>query len=226
MKIPLGILAIVAVMLFAFLFLAPPPGPDALAPRSDLPWQITVNPDGGSRVFDLELGSATLGDAMDKFGRLEGLALFEPEAGPLVLEGYFGTVQLGPLRAKLIVGLEAKAEELAALREGAAKREGSPSGDWKYTVNEPPRRHADRRLSVITYIPGTRGLDAEFFRSRFGEPAAWLRESEQAVTWFYPELGLSVVIDDAAHEVLEYQPPRDFEMPDAATPNPARGQTQ
>jgi hypothetical protein len=222
MKIPLGILAIVALMLFAFLLFAPPPGPDTLAPRSDLPWQISVNPDGSSRVFDLELGRATLGDAIDKFGSLEGLALFEPKDGPLVLEGYFGNVRLGPLQAKVIVGLEAEPAELEALRERAGRREGSPSGDWKYPLNEAAGRHADRRLTLITYIPGTRGLDAEFLRGRFGEPAAWLRESEQAVTWFYPELGLTVLIDDAAHEALEYQPPRDFVVPDGVTPNPAR----
>ena len=85
-------------------------------------------------------------------------------------------------------------------------------------MNDAPERHLDRRVSVITYIPGTRGLDAAFFRQRFGAPAAWLRESEQAVSWFYPRLGLSVLIDDEAREVLEYLPPRDFVMPEGVTP--------
>lgn len=221
MKIPLGILAIVALMLFAFLLFAPPPGPDTLSPRSDLPWQISTHTDGSSRVFDLELGSATLGDAIDKFGSLEGLALFEPKDGPPVLEGYFGDVRLGPLKAKVVVGLEAEPAELEALRERAGRREGSPSGDWKYPLNEAAGQHAGRRLTLISYIPGTRGLDAGFFRSRFGEPAAWLRENEQAVTWFYPDLGLTVLIDEAAYEVLEYQPPRDYVLPAGVTPNPA-----
>ena len=221
MKIPLTILALVAVLLAAFYLFAPAPDPDSVKPRTDLPWQITVHPDGSSRVFDLDLGRATLADAMAKFGGLEGLALFEPREGPLALEAYFGNVLLGPLKAKVIVGLEADADDLAAIRARARSREGSPSGDWKYPLNDAPERHLDRRVSVITYIPGTRGLDAAFFRQRFGAPAAWLRESEQAVSWFYPSLGLSVLIDDNGGEVLEYQAPRDFVMPAGATPHPA-----
>lgn len=221
MKMPLGILAIVGIALIAFLLFAPPPGPDALKPRTDLPWQVSVNPDGSSRVFDIELGSATLEDAMTKFGGLEGLAVFEYKDGPMVLEAYFGNVQFGPLKAKVITGLEASDQELEDMRGRAIKREGTPSGDWKYPLNDALQMHAQRRVSLITYLPGTRKLDADFFRDRFGEPAAWLQETETAVSWFYPEVGLSVLIDDEAREVLEYQPPRDFIMPQGVTLNPA-----
>ncbi len=221
MKIPLGILAIVALLLLLLQWLAPTPGPDAMKARTDLPWQITRKPDGSSRVFDLDLGNATLDDAMAKFGGIENIAVFEPADGPLVMEAYFGNVQFGPLNAKVIVGLEASADELAALRDRAAGRKGSPSGDWKYTLSDPPAVHADRRLKLITYIPGTRNLDAEFFRSRFGEPSAWLTENERVVTWFYPQLGLSITIDTEAREVLEYQPAADFVMPPGVTRNPA-----
>ncbi len=155
---------------------------------------------------------------MAKFGGLEGLALFESKAGPLVLEAYFGNVQFGPLKAKVIVGLNATPDELDAIRARATDREGSPSGDWKYRLADLPQDHVQRRLRGITYLPGTRDLDAAFFQQRFGEPAATLRESEQAVSWFYPRLGLSVLIDDDAREVLEYRPPRDFVMPAGVTP--------
>ena len=216
MKIPLTILALVAIILLGFVVFGPAPGPDALQRRTDLPWQITVSPDGGSQVFGLALGSATLADAMAKFGGLEGLAVFEPKTGPMSLEAYFGNVQHGPLKAKVIVALEASNEELAAIRERGRRREGSPSGDWKYRLSDAPGDHAARRIKVLTYLPGTRGLDTEFFRARFGEPAATLQETEQGVSWFYPLLGLSVLIDDNAGEVLEYQAPRDFVMPAGA----------
>ena len=81
MKIPLGILALVALLLLAFSLLTPEPGPDVREPRTDLPWQVKVNADGGSRVFDIELGSATLAEAMAKFGGIEGLALFRRSSG-------------------------------------------------------------------------------------------------------------------------------------------------
>lgn len=213
MKIPLTILAVVALILGAFYLFAPPPGPDAMHNRTDLPWQVSINEDGTSQVFDLHLGGATLADAMAKFGGVEGLAVFEPTLGPLSLEAYFGTVQFGPLRAKVIVSLAASREQLSQLRDTSTRREGSPSGDWKYQLVDGPAVHDHRLLTGISYIPGTRGLDADFFRQRFGEPAAWLQESDQAVSWFYPDIGLSVLIDNEASEVLEYVPPRDFIMP-------------
>ena len=221
MNIPLAILALVALILLGFIVFGPAPDPDALQRRTDLPWQISLSPDGGSQVFGLALGSATLADAMAKFGGLEGLAVFEPTTGPMSLEAYFGNVQHGPLKAKVIVALEASDDELLAIRERSRRREGSPSGDWKYRLDDAPRNHATRRIRVLTYLPGTRGLDTEFFRARFGEPAATLQETGQAVSWFYPALGLSVLIDDNGGEVLEYQAPRDFVMPAGATPHPA-----
>ena len=64
MKIPLSILGIVALILAAFYWIAPRPDGSALQARTDLPWQITVQADGSSRVFDLDLGHATLADAI------------------------------------------------------------------------------------------------------------------------------------------------------------------
>lgn len=217
MKIPLGVLGIVALLLSLMFVFAPAPDPEMLRTRTDLPWQVSVNADGSSRVFDLELGKATLADAMQKFGGLEGLAVFEPSDGRSNLEGYFGTVQFGPLTAKVIVALQASETELATLKQQSKRREGSPSGDWKYGVDEGPEPHADRRLTGITYLPGTRGLDADFFRERFGEPPAWSVLKETAVTWFYPELGLTILIDSEGGEALEYVAPRDFVLPAGVT---------
>lgn len=217
MKTPLAILAVVAIVLIGFQLFAPTPGPDALKARTDLPWQITLNDDGGSRVFDLDLGKATLADAMHKFGGLEALALFEPASGRPSLEAFFGNVQFGPLQAKVVAKLEASDEELQAILARSTKREGSPSGDWKHPLPDAPKDHMQRRVTAITYVPATRGLDAEFFRSRFGEPTAWIAESEEAVSWFYPDKGLSILIDNDSREILEYLPPRDFVMPDGVT---------
>ena len=119
-----------------------------------------------------------------------------------------------------MAGLDADAKDLEQILARARGRDASPSGDWKSPLDDPPQVHSGRRLKLITYVPGTRGLDAEFFRSRFGEPAAWLRENETAVSWFYPAIGLSVLIDDEANEVLEYQPPRDFIMPSGVSTAP------
>lgn len=218
MKIPLSILGIVAVILVAFYLIAPQPDPKTFTARTDLPWQVSVNPDGTVKVFDLVLGRSTLAGAIEKFGGVEGLAIFEDNAGNMALEAYFGTVQFGPLKAKVIAALDSSVDELEAMKQAATDRDGSPSGDWKYPLGEGPTAHLSRAVKGITYIPGTRNLDNDFLLRRFGEPDAILHESERATSWFYPERGLSILIDDEAREVFEYRLPTDFRLPASAEP--------
>lgn len=220
MKIPLVLLAIVALASFLLLKLAPPPAPqETLLQRTDLPWQITVNPDGSSRVFDLELGSADLVDAQNKFGRVEHYAVFERDLDHSELEAYFGNVMFGPLQAKVVISLKASEAQRRALMQQAKKRESSPTGDWKYLLqHQVEDQLRDHKVEAISYVPATRGLDRAFFLQRFGEPSAVLQENENAVSWFYPDKGLSILIDEQGREVLEYQPPRDFVLPAGVSP--------
>lgn len=218
MKIPLSILGIVAVILVGFYLIAPQPGPETFTARTDLPWQVSVNPDGTVEVFDLVLGRSTLAGAIEKFGGVEGLAVFENNAGEMALEAYFGTVQFGPLKAKVIAALDSSVDELEAMKQAANDRDGSPSGDWKYPLSDGPTAHLGRTVKGITYIPGTRNLDSDFLLGRFGEPDAILHEGERATSWFYPQQGLSILIDAKAREVFEYRLPKDLQLPAGAEP--------
>ena len=217
MRIPLAILAALAVLLAAFWLLRPAPEPDNLRRRDDLPWQIQTLPGGGSRVFGLEPSRSTLRDAVDRLGPYEALALFAGDEESYSLEAWFGSVQFGPLEAKVAVTLEADREELQALAERAVERKGSPSGDWKLFLGPEDRAAQDARtLAGITYIPAYGGLEADFFRRRLGEPAAWTLPDEGRVQWFYPDLGLTLLLDAEGKEVLEYVAPRRFELPPEA----------
>lgn len=219
MKIPLILLAVIALVLSAFWLFSPPPKPEMIEPRTDLPWQIEVHPDGSVHVFDLDIGHSTLRDAIVKFGEPEGAAVFQHDDGQLDLEVYFGKVHFGPLVARVVTKLEASADEKRRLAESAKKRESSPTGDWKFPLHsETIARLVDRQVIAISYVPGTRGLDRKFFLARFGQPAAWLTESEQAESWFYPAKGLSILIDRKGPEVLEYTRPQDFHVPPQARP--------
>ncbi len=214
MRIPLAILAATALLLALFWWLGPTPDPALQQARTDLPWQVTALPDGSSRVFDLQLGSATLADATARFGPAEDMAVFAGSDGRRVLEVYFGAIQFGPLSAKVVAALAVPESELEALIAGATAREGSPTGDWKYKLAAAERAaQQGRRLYSLTYIPSYGGLDADFFRARLGEPAAWKRAEAQVVQWYYPERGLSVLINAKGKEVIEYTAPRDFQLP-------------
>lgn len=65
-------------------------------PKEDIyPWQITLQPDGKTRVFGITLSESTLNDAVALLGYDFKLGLFETPDQPLSLEAYFNEVTLG-----------------------------------------------------------------------------------------------------------------------------------
>ena len=185
----------------------------------DLPWQVTPHADGTSTVFGLRLGEATLADAIARFGEPEGIALFLREDDQRSLESYFGTVRFGPFEAKVVTTLVADDWLLDGLAIRAVGRDRTRSGDRKLLIADADKAPlASRPLKGITYVPAYSGLEADFFRERIGEPAASRQENEHVVSWFYPGLGLSLLIDDKGKEVFEFVPPAHFAMPADAVP--------
>lgn len=196
-------------------FVTPPADHPQTTQRTDLPWQVTVEPDGSSRVFDLHIGTSTLKEAIAKFGNPEAVALYIRESGTRDLETYFGTVSMGPLKAKIILNLLVDGERLDAFEANAIKQEFSAEGDRKLLLNSEDKQSlGDARIAGITYIPTYKGLEADFFRERFGEPAAWKVEDEEHVQWFYPDIGLTLLMSAEGREILQYRMPREFVMPE------------
>lgn len=218
MRIPALVLG-GGLLLFVIIWLIlPTPAQDPGSARTDLPWQIEVFDDGSSAVFGLHLGHDTLADAIDRFGPYEELVLFAGKDGDYSLEAWFGTVRFGPLKAKLVAKLQAPQAQLAELASRAVQRKGSPTGDWKLFLDPADlAQQRDRPLYALTYIPSYGGLDAAFFRKRLGEPAAWQTLEDGQVRWFYPDKGLSLLLDPKGKEVLEYVSPRAFKLPAGVT---------
>lgn len=204
-------------------FVTPPADHQRTIQRTDLPWLVTTEPDGSSRVFDLHLGNATLTEAIAKFGNPEAVALYIRESGTRDLETYFGTVSMGPLKAKIILNLLVDEERLDQFEANAIKQEFSAEGHKKLLLSSEDKQSlADARIAGITYIPTYKGLEADFFRERFGEPAAWKVEDEENVQWFYPDIGLTLLMSAEGREILQYRMPRDFVMPEGTESKPAQ----
>lgn len=196
-------------------FVTPPADHEQTMQRTDLPWLVTVEPDGSSRVFDLHIGTSTLKEAIAKFGNPEAVALYIRESGKRDLETYFGTVSMGPLKAKIILNLLVDEKRLDAFEANAIKQEFSAEGHKKLLLDSEDKQSlGDARIAGITYIPTYKGLEADFFRERFGEPAAWKVEDEENVQWFYPDIGLTLLLSAEGREILQYRMPRDFVMPE------------
>ncbi len=218
MRIPALVLGGGLLLFLLIWLLLPAPEQNPGLARTDLPWQIEVFDDGTSQVFGLRLEHDTLEQAITRFGPYEELVLFVDSAGNYSLEAWFGNVSLGPLKAKVVARLQAPQPELAALAGRAIERKGSPSGDWKLFLDPADLPgQLSRPLYAITYIPGYGGLEADFFRQRLGEPAAWQTLADGEVRWFYPDKGLSLLLNPRGKEVLEYVSPRDFTLPEGVT---------
>jgi len=216
-----GILIVSVLAAVLLWWLMPDPRTDITHQRTDLPWQVTTFADGTSQVVDLHLGQDNLARAVQRLGAYEELALFEGKDGSYSLEAWFGEVAFGPLKAKVTVTLALGTARAQALAQQAVERKPSPTGDWKLLLPSSVNATLDDALITgLTYIPAYGGLDEAFFRERLGEPVAWERLDEQRVRWFYPDRGLSLLIDAKGKDVFEYVTPRQFQLPADAQTGP------
>ena len=206
---------IVLFILFILAMPEPEVGKDIKAQKNiDLPWNIKINEDKSTEVFKLKPGISTLTDAIERFQEPEEIAVYVGRQKHS-LEAYMGNVSLGPLQAKMVLTLAATEEELQGMIERNVGRSLSGSEDKKLKLSpEDIQQSLDRIVTSITFIPKYSGLDAEFFKERLGEPHAWTRLGEQAVQYYYPEKRLSIIIDADGKEVLEYNHPNDFILPE------------
>lgn len=195
-----------------FLAIMRPPGGQSSPPGQDLPWQITVSPDGASlTVFGLTLGESTLQDGVNKLGRRYELGVFEDKEGRLGLEGYFRDAVVGGLNARLVLSAQLPESALAALKTHAGKGEPTVDQGQRYPVAEADHDLAlSAVITAITYLPVVK-FDAALVRQRFGEPAERVAVQDGA-HWLYPALGLDLLLGDNGGALLQYAPPAEFEQ--------------
>ena len=206
MKLALKIVAAVALLAFGLYFWAT--DFDRRPTRVDAPWQIETLQPGRLRVMGVTLGETTLEELRQRFGQVEGIALFRNPDGRYSLEAYLGKVNIGPLSGRWIVTLQASQQELEALSHRSIKRIKTGNDSVRWTLNkEAQAEQASRVVSTLTMIPGYGGLDGEFLRSRFGEPSAVRAVDETSEQWLYPDRGLRILFDREGKELFEYMPP-------------------
>ena len=117
MKFALYLIAFVIAALVIPFFIPSGGKTEGVDPNSNLPWQITPDGQGGSTVFGLKPGVSTLGEVRQRFGaEMEVAIIAEPEEIG-TLEGYYASVSLGFVMAKLIVTVDAKNELISSMRE-------------------------------------------------------------------------------------------------------------
>ena len=210
MKRVLLVLALIAVAIVLPFFL-PGIGKQAgVDPQVNLPWQIELDGQGGSRVFGIRPGQSLLGEVKAGLGEDRQVAIVAAPNEVGALEVYYNQVALGFVMARVILAVDAPDGLLQAMRERAPKAEFMESATRKISLHPDDLVVADRLpVRSISVIP-TVNLDVATVIQRFGEPGERLAVGDKRVHLLYPEKGLDVVVDEAGKELLQYVAPRDF----------------
>lgn len=182
----------------------------ALTELRDLPWQIELLPDGGSRVFGLELTRSTLDRARARFGDGMKLGVVAASGETGSLEAYYDSVAAGAILGRMILVVQADAETLARLRARSIDRMHMNAATFRYVLGPEDVQWAlQRPITAITFIPAA-DLDKETVITRFGEPAERVRTDVRIEHFLYPARGLDLILDADGKEVLQYVAPREF----------------
>ena len=210
MKFALYLIAFVIAALIIPFFIPSSAKQEGVDPNSNLPWQITLDGQGGSSVFGLKPGVSTLGEVRQRFGSEMELAIVAEPNEVGMLEGYYSAVSLGFVMAKMVVTVDAKDEAIIAMRDRALRAKHMDSTTRKITLNADDVAAADQMLvKAISVIP-TVNLDEATVIQRFGQPGERVEISEKRVHLLYPQQGLDVVVDGYGKELLQYVAPRNF----------------
>jgi hypothetical protein len=179
-------------------------------PSAELPWQIEHLPKG-MRVFGLTLGHSTLNEAQGKFQEQPEISLFVSEAGTFAAEAYFDQVNLGGLRAKVVLTAALSQAELSDMYERGIRISGMSSGRKIELHPDDKARVADTAIASINYLPSA-SLEEAVLVQRFGEPARRVREEKNEILHLlYPQLGLDIALNKKNKTVFQYVQPRDFD---------------
>ena len=210
MKFALYLIAFVIAALVLQFFLPSPGKVEGVDPNANLPWQITLDGQGGSQVFGLKPGVSTLAEVKQRLGHEVEVAIIAEPNETGTLEAYYAQAALGFVLAKVVVTVDLSPEAITAMRERALRAKHMESTTRKITLHPDDLAQADKLpIKAISVIPSS-NLDAATVVQRFGEPGERIVVSEKRTHLLYPKSGLDVVVDVDGKELLQYVAPRDF----------------
>ena len=175
------------------------------------PWQITILPDGHSRIFGITLESTTLKEVDAILKKQPEVALFETD-NKLSLEAYYKNVSLAGMIGSFIISLEAPDKQMNKIKSESAKQKPAGNKGKRYELDKLASENA-KKLVVknLIYIP-TVQLDEEIIVKRFGKPTHKIKLKTKETGWhyLYPEKGLDLIYKEEGKEILQYVLPKKF----------------
>lgn len=209
-KIILGVVAL-AVVSISVLLMAPD---NSINTPDTLPWKINHPTPDTTRIFGITLGKASLDETAEIFkGQAElEISLFKPSDGKLSIEAFYEEVNFNGLKAKIIMNIAVPDEEMQGMFNRGLRINSTPSGKRITLTADDLARVRQAPIASLTYLPNVR-LEDDILAKRFGEPAQRIRENNtDVIHWLYPQHGLDVVLGGKEKPLLQYVPPKDFEL--------------
>lgn len=169
------------------------------------PWDITLMPDGNSRVFNLHLGHSRLVDAQHIFKDLAETAIFAEPDHLGTAEAFFSSVNLAGLSAKVILSLDVSADLLTTMKANSPKQSHQESGSIKYEIaNQDAHVMTDSIIKTLEYIPAVT-IDESAVEHRFGKPEEIKRlDDSGSQLWLYPSINFKVFITKGSKTIFHY----------------------
>lgn len=177
---------------------------------TNLPWQITVLDEQTLHVLELDIGKATLADAVKTLKSEYNLAWFENQDDSISLEAYFIRVSMSGLRAKVLLELDATGLDKDYLIKNSGKPEIQGSRTIKYPLDDLAQELNHRVIQSLTYLPIS-NIEADLLKKLFGLPQEILTVDSNTEFWMYPEKGLVISYSISGKEVFQYIPVGNFE---------------
>lgn len=175
------------------------------------PWQVTIFPDGRSRVFGIILSETLLKEVNEVLNSRPKIALFE-ENEKLSLEAYYKNISLGGMIGSFILTLDASESMLNKIKKESAKQKRTENNGKRYDLDKPTSDNAKELIvKNINYIP-TVQLDEAVIIERFGKPTYKIKLKTKETGWhyLYPDKGLDLIYKEKGKEVLQYVLPKNF----------------
>lgn len=177
------------------------------------PWQVSILPDGRTRVFGIVLGETSLKEVDIILNSRPEMALFEANE-KLSLEAYYKNVALGGLTGSFIFMLDVPDKQLDKIKKEGSKQKRTETNGIRYDLDKPA---SDKSKTLIVknliYIP-TVQLDEKTIIKRFGKPTYKIKLKTKETGWhyLYPAQGLDLIFKDEGKEVLQYVLPGNFNV--------------
>lgn len=200
-----GIILVMAVVIFAVIFLFT--RNISMPSNQAMPWQSYINDRGNTSVFNLEMNTSDLTDAMRLFGSEVEASLFESEGRNSELEVFFSSTKVGGISAKVVLNLILDQRHIDILKRNIEESVMLPSGVEKTNFNIAGESAMfDLKIKSLTFIPAA-DLPNDVIEDLFGK-ADRIDLKEPGVSyWYYPQKGLRIIVDDEHKDVLEFYNP-------------------